>query len=65
MAKPTPHSDAHRVNILISKRLHKAATARGAEFGGFGPYIERLIVADMKRKNSIAYRNGRKMAAAS
>jgi len=59
MARITPHKDAHRVNILISQSLHGKATKRGKQFGGFGPYVERLIVADMKRKASIAYRNGR------
>lgn len=59
MARPSPHQDTHRANILISRRLHEAARKRGRQFGGFGPYLERLIVADMKRKNSIAIRNGR------
>lgn len=65
MARQSPHQDAHRANILISKELHKKAKERGREFGGFGPYIERLIVADMKRKNSIAHRNSRVMASKS
>lgn len=63
MARITPYTDGRRTNILISKKLHGAAKQRGKQFGGFGPYIERLIVADMKRKNSIAARNGRTMGA--
>jgi len=61
MARTSPHDETFRTNILISTKVHAAAKKRGREFGGFGPYIERLIVADMMRKNSIAHRNGRKL----
>lgn len=59
MAKKAVHKKTVRVNVLLAEHLHSFGKERGREFNGFGPYIERLIVADMSRKNSIAYRFGR------
>ena len=59
MAKKPVHKETVRVNVLLANHLHQFGKERGREFNGFGPYVERLIVADMNRKNSIAHRFGR------
>ncbi len=59
MAKKQVHENTVRVNVLLAEEIHLFGKNTGRDFGGFGPYIVRLIIADMRRKNSIAHRHGR------
>lgn len=61
MARKFSHPELVRKNISLDKNVHKEgarrARAEGIK-GGFSEYIARLIVADMKRKRTVAHSNG-------
>lgn len=63
MSRPRVHRTRPvKVLISIQKKVHELATtkANSEQFaGGFSEYVARLLIADMKKKRSVAHRNGR------
>lgn len=63
MARPAIHkTPPKKVLISIQTKLHEKGTkkANDEQFsGGFSEYVSRLLIADMKKKRSVAHRNGR------
>jgi len=64
MARPILYQEALRVNVVLEKDLHRKASQRAVQQGNwsFSEYVARLLIADLKRKHSIAHRYARVLA---